>query len=254
MDCLHFMAPSDDELVRLVLDEDPLSQEAREHLEQCEICQQRLARYKQSYTSLVSRLYRCQCPSGTRLSLYCDGLLAADEQMSIAAHLLLCPLCAAEAADTRRFLAEVPPQLAPTFSFRDTARHIVATLVRQQTQLVVRNDSKMPEKAWPRQYRAGSINLSLHLSRASNGEYLLLGILTSADSAESVDAFEGARAELYSVESYEEERQSKTPLRRTMVEDLGNIMFTAVPVGQYVLVVRLPDRELVFEGLSVEPS
>jgi hypothetical protein len=253
MDCLHFMAPSDEEIVRFALDEDPLSQEAREHLEQCKICQQRLARYKQSHTSLLSRLYRSQCPSGTRLSLYCAGLLAVDEQMSIAAHLLLCPLCAAEAADTRLFMADVEPIPAPVFSSSVAVQRIVAILIRQQAQLVERNGGKMPEKAWPRQYRAGSINLSLSLSRASNGENLLLGILSSADSEESVDAFDEARAELYSIESFEE-RQSKTPLRGTVIEDLGNIMFTAVPVGQYVLVIHLPGCELVFEEISIEPA
>jgi hypothetical protein len=39
-----------------------------------------------------------------------------------------------------------------------------------------------------------------------------------------------------------------------MIEDLGNIMFTAVPVGQYVLVIHLPGCELVFEELSIEPA
>src|SRR5574337_1329812 len=98
MDCLHFKAPGDDELSSFVIDEEPLSPDAKEHLEQCEICQQRLAMYKQFHTYLVSRLYRFQCPSGTRLSLYCAGLLAADKQMEVAAHLLLCPLCADEVA------------------------------------------------------------------------------------------------------------------------------------------------------------
>ena len=253
MDCLNLMAPSDEELSSFILDEDPLSLDASEHLKQCEICQQRLAMYKQSYISLVSRLYRCQCPSGTRLSLYCAGLLAADEQMNIAAHLLLCPLCAAEAADTRRFLAEVPSQPAPTFSLRDTARRIVATLVKQQVQLVVRDD--VPETAWPRHYQTESVDLLLQLSRASNGELMLLGTITDADASERTDAFEAAEAELYPAsndDSDGENEGAKSPHLYTQVDNLGNIVFSAVPVGDYDLIFHLPDHDVVIEGLTLE--
>src|SRR5215469_6561853 len=255
MDCLHEMAPSDEELTSFVLDEEPLSPEAREHLEQCEICQQRLARYKQFHTSLVSRLYRCQCPSGTRLSLYCAGLLAAEEQMEIATHLLLCPLCADEAADTRRFLATVEPLPAPTISLRDTARRIVATLVGPQMRLVRRGN--VPATTWPRQYRAESIDLSLYLSRTSNGEYTLLVIITSIDSTETANAFAGLTVELYSTpdslalsdEDDKKGKQAVTPLVRAEIDDVGNVVFSGVPAGKYILVMHLPERELVIEDL-----
>lgn len=255
MDCSHFMAPGDEELLGFVLDEEPLSKEAREHLEQCEICQQRLARYRQTYASLVSHLYRRECPTGTRLSLYCAGLLPTDEQMSIATHLLACPLCAAEAADTRRFLATVEPLPAPTFSLRDTGRQVVASLVRQQARLVRRGSA--PAATWPRQYRAESIDLSLHLSRTSNGEYVLLAILTSIDSAEIANAFAGMPAELYSAPDGESDKgnnQAETPLVSTQIDDVGNVVFSAIPAGKYILVVHLPEHELVIEDLIIEPG
>lgn len=260
MDCLHVMAPSDEELSSFVLDEEPISPKAREHLEHCEVCQQRLARYKQFHTSLVSRLYRCQCPSGTRLSLYCAGLLAADEQVEIAAHLLLCPLCADEAADTRRFLAAVEPLPAPTISLRDTGRRLVATLVGPQMRLVRRGSA--PATTWPRQYRAESIDLSLYLSRTSNREYALLVIITSINSAETANAFAGMAAELYSVpdpiapsdEGDKEDKQAETPLVSAEIDDIGNVVFSGVPAGKYILVVHLPERELVIEDLTIEPG
>lgn len=260
MDGLHDMAPSEDELSSFVLDEEPMSPETREHLEHCEICQQRLARYKQFHTSLVSRLYRSQCPSGTQLSLYCAGLLPADEQMEIAAHLLLCPLCADEAEETRRFLATVEPLPAPTISLRDTGRRIVATLVGPQMRLVTRGSA--PATTWPRQYRAESINLSLYLSRTSDGEYALLVIITSIHSAETAKAFEGLAAELYSApdsialsdEDIKEGLMAETPLVRAEIDDVGNVVFNGVPAGKYNLVVHLPERELVIEDLIIEPE
>ena len=256
MDCLHTMAPNDEELLGFALDEQPLSTTTSEHLEQCEICQLRLAEYKQVNSSIVSRLYRRLCPNGTQLSLYCAELLSGEERTHIASHVLDCPLCAAEVAVTRRFMAQpllVEPsrEAAPMAA----ARRIYATLFRQQAQLVLRNGSTVSEKAWPRQYRAEAIDISLHLSRASNGDYMLLGILTSADNTESVDAFEGAQTELYRAQqdnNNTEERRPENSICRAVVDDLGNIVFSGVPLGEYTLVMHLPGQEVIIEGIDIE--
>ena len=254
MDCMHAMAPNDEELLGFALDEEALSAPTREHLEQCEICQQRLARYKQVNSSIVSQLYRRLCPTGTQLSLYCADLLPVEERTRVAAHVLDCPLCAAEVAETRRFMATPLLEPTPDASPAAAARRIYATLFRQQAQLVLRNGNTVPEKAWPRQYRAEAIDISLHLSRASSGAYMLLGILTSADNSESVDAFEGARAELYAAQKDGsiEERKPEEAICRAVVDDLGNIVFSGVPVGEYTLVVHLPDQEVIIEGINIE--
>ncbi len=250
MECLHSMAPNDEELLSFALDGEPLPEGAREHLEQCKTCQQRLTVYKKTNDFLLSHLYRSQCPNSTHLSFYCANLLSGDDRVSIAAHIQDCPLCAAEAEQTRRFIAVMDPLPAPAFSPRAAVRRIFGTLVRQQAQLVLRGNG-VSETAWPRQYRAESLDLSLHLSRASNGEYILLGILTSTNSSESVDAFEGVGAELYR-EGNRGDKQIEAPLLSTKVDDLGNIVFSPVPVGNYVLIIHLPGRELVIEGLSIE--
>jgi anti-sigma factor RsiW len=253
MDCLHSMAPDDEELLRFALDGEPLREEAREHLAQCETCQHRLAMFKQVNTALTAQLYRSQCPSAEQLSFYCANLLSPDDNMHIAAHILDCPLCSAEVADTRRFMTEVEPLPVAEFSPQAVVRNIrriAASLVRQQAQFVLRGADAPSETGWPRQYRAEIIDLSLHLSRASNGDYLLLGILTSTDNAESVDAFECAKAELYPASNVASETQ--TPIRITEVDDLGNIVFNAVPIGQYTLLLHLPEREIVIEDITIE--
>jgi hypothetical protein len=253
MDCLHTMAPNDEELLGFALDAHPLSTTMREHLEQCEICQLRMAEYKHVNSSIVSRLYRRLCPSGTLLSLYCAELLPDEERTCIASHILDCPLCTAEVAVSRRFMAQ--PLLEPS---REAAplvvmHRIYATLFRQQAQLVLRNGDTVSEKAWPRQYRAEATDISLHLSRASNGDYMLLGILTSAKSNESVDAFEGAQAELYRAQwdSDAEERIPENSICHSVVDDLGNIVFSRVPLGEYTLVMHLPGQEVIIEGIDI---
>jgi hypothetical protein len=255
MECLHPVAPDDEELLRFALDGEALPEEVNRHLEQCTNCQQRLARYKNVHNFLVSRLYRHQCPGDLELSLYCAGLLPADERVSIANHLLDCPLCAAEVVDTRQFLAGTDRDLLPTQTFSLNGSHIapqriIATLVKQQAQLVVRGDAS--EAAWPRQYHAGSIDLSLHLSRTSSGEYMLLGIIT--DPTQNIEAFEGSTAELYPAAGGKDTGRSETPLLREQVDDIGNIVFSAVPIGEYVMIVQLPKRELVIEGLTIVPG
>ena len=253
MDCVHAMAPNDEDLLGLALDEETLSAPAREHLEQCEICQQRLAMFKQVNSSIVSQLYRRLCPTGIQLSLYCANLLPVEERTSVAAHVLDCPLCAAEVAVTRRFMAMPLLEPTPDASPAAAVRRIYATLFRQQAQLVQRNGGSLPEKAWPRQYRAEAIDISLHLSRASNGEYMLLGILTSADNSESVDVFEGAKAELYAArkEGDTGERKAEKAICRAVVDDLGNIVFSGVPIGEHILVLHLPEQEVIIEGIDI---
>ena len=260
MDCLHLISPDDEELLNFALDEEGLPEPQRAHLEQCEICQQRLARYKQVNAHLISQVYRRLCPSGTQLSFYCADLVSAGEKTRIAAHILDCPLCEVEVANTRRFIREVHiddlelPD--PVFSPARAVGRIFAKLVRQQAQLVTRNggSGNLPEKGWPRQYRADSIDLSLHLSRASSGAYMLLGILTSVDSAESVDAFEGAKAEIYPARFAGDIGDGKAvaPMRQAVVDDLGNIVFSGVPVGEYTLIIHLPGQEVVIEGVNIE--
>lgn len=255
MDCLHPMAPDNEELLRSALDGEELSAEAGRHLEQCATCQQRLARYKRTHAFLVSHLYRSQCPDSTKLSLYCADLLPPGERLSIANHIQDCPLCATEAADTRHFLAQPDRDLLPTLGFtldalHATVRRIFAMPVTQQTQLVMRSDTS--EGAWPRKYRAESIHLSLHLSRASSGGYLLICSIT--DLAESVEAFTGSMAGLYPAAGGKESNRVEKPLLREQVDDLGNIVFRQVPAGEYVMIVLLPERELIVEGVNIQPG
>jgi hypothetical protein len=265
MDCMDSIAPNDEELLRFALDGEALSEEVQNHLEHCETCKQRLASYRQANTFLLSHLYRSECPTGEELSMYCAAydFLPQERRIWIANHILDCPLCAAEAEETRKFLrVQDIPLVAPAFSPRAIVRRLFATRVpRPQAQFVVRGEA--PEATWPRQYKAESIDLSLHLSRASNGEFMLLGILTSTDPAESVEVLEGIAAELYvtpgpiadtSANGTGSDKITVAPLLGTQVDDLGNIVFKPVPAGEYVMIVHLPGRELVVEGLTIEPA
>ena len=265
--CMNSMAPDDEELLRHVLDEEPLSTDAQEHLVNCSICQQRMADYAQTNRFLLSKLYRKQCPSATQLNFYCAGdILSMDETLHITEHIKECPLCYAEVVDIRAILRDFNPfpednadALAALRDMPKLLRRIVASFVDKKPQLALRGQSSQGQTGWPRQYRAENVNISLHLSRAMNGDILLLGLFTSDDSAVSVDAFEGAVSELYlspvpmsMAELSLQDGNPTHPLMKTTVDDLGNLVFKSVSPGEYVMIVRLPDSEVVIEGLKIE--
>src|SRR5260221_6345939 len=229
MDCQNSIAPTDEELLSFALDGEALPGAARTHLEQCATFQQRLTRHDQANAYLISHLYRSQCPTGEQISLYCADLLPEDERTRIANHVLECLLCAAAVEDTRRFLRVPDIELpSPSLSPRNLVRRIFATrVVRPQLQFAVRGDP--PETTWPRQFKAESVDLSLHLSRTSSGEPMLLGILTSTDPAESVDALEGVPAELYNEPlPVNGDEPSAVPLLRAQVNDRATVAFKPV--------------------------
>jgi len=261
MDCFTENAPTDEELIAFALDDEVLSQEGRDHLEQCEVCQQKVARYRQTNASLVARLYRTQCPSSTELSFYSigsggnGGELSPEDRQRIASHLLDCPLCMAEVEETRRFMAQPIEFPAPAFSPRDLVRRIFATPVKRQPLLVVRGEAQ--DTAWPRHYKAEAVDLSLHLSRASNGDPMLLGILTSSNPGEDVDALQGVLAELYKAPLPVASNGTiprTLPFLQTRVDDLGNVVFKPVPAGNYIMVIKLPGREMIIDGLTIEET
>ncbi len=261
MNCLDSMAPNDEELLRYALDEEPLRMGAKEHLEQCSRCQERLAAYRQTHAFLLSRLYRSQCPTATQLNHYCINMLPTDDMFVITDHIKICPLCAAEVLDIRHYLADfepLPRSILSTSGTR-TARQVLASLVPWHPQMVMRGaQSEAQDSAWPRQYRAGPLNISLHLSRNSSGEMILLGLFSSVDVDENVEDLEGVPVELHtlSTQSMAERdgTEQETLLMCTSIDDLGNIVFKAVPVGEYALIVHMPDSELIIKGLTIGRS
>jgi hypothetical protein len=260
MDCLHEIAPNDEELMAFALDDEALSPEAQKHLEQCEVCQQKVAHYQQTNARLVARLYRTQCPPSTELSFYsigggAEGALSPEKRQRIASHVRDCPLCKAEVEETRRFMAQPIEFPVPAISPLALARRIFATPVKRQQLLVVRGDA--PDTAWPRQYKAEAVDLSLHLSRTSSGEHMLLGILTSSNPDEDVDTLQGVLAELYQspLPIASNGTIPKTlPFLHTRVDDMGNIVFKPVPAGNYMMVINLPGREMIIDGLTIEET
>jgi hypothetical protein len=276
--CLDSMAPSDEELMRYALDGELLSDRAKKHLEHCSTCKQRAATYAEINVFFTSKLYRSACPSSTELINYCTpvslNLLCGDERMRIADHCNICPLCRADIASLRcelsnadLFPAYEPAGLATVLfsSPKAMLRRLVATLQTQRPQFVIRSSDTLNRVGgetpsginWPKHYKADTLDISLHLSRGSTGELMLLGLFTSTDTQQSTEYFDGCTVELYANRIAKEEqstqnRHSATPLFTTKIDDLCNIVFKSVPSGNYTMLVHLSDMELTIEGINID--
>ncbi len=251
MDHAHTLAPTNEELLGVAYDEEMLPVAKREHLEQCEDCQQRLTAYRRINSRLFSKLYRSACPGAVELNYYCLGGLSQEDRVSIASHVLDCPACADDVAEIRRQQAAFEPVPAAGFSLRTAVRRLFGTLVVQQAQPVVTRDMAFTA-GWPRQYRAESIDLSLHLSRAPNGETMLVGIVTSRDQHMTAEAFEGVTVDLYQAPGLLVAGEETTvPFLSTQIDDVGNILLEPVPPGKYLMILRLPDLEVVIDDLQI---
>jgi hypothetical protein len=127
-----------------------------------------------------------------------------------------------------------------------------ATFVRQEPLFTVRGDGFLSD--YPRQYRAESLDISLHLSRSSSGSYILVGILTSRNAGQNIDAFEGMDVDLYPAPGplwIDGDTWIGKPLLSTRIDDLGHIVFSGVPEGEFVMVLYLPAFEVIVEGLTI---
>ncbi len=169
----HALALSEESLMSIAYDEGMLSESEREHLKQCALCQRQLALYKRTNARLRAKLFRCLCPSGVELNYYCLGMVSDESRIRIDSQILDCPNCADEVVEIRHSQANFEAFPVTPYSVPKAIRRLFATHVVQQAQPVLRDNA--PKKRWPHQYQAESIDLSLHLSRTSNGEIMLLG-------------------------------------------------------------------------------
>lgn len=267
IDCQNSMAPKDEDLLRHTLDEEPLPVATKVHLDQCALCQQRLATYIRTNSVLLIQLYRSQCPTVAELGNYCCGLLPADDEVRITRHVKLCPLCAEEATDTYRMLhSEMIPDVDTGCAPDIALQCVKASLVPRQAQQAPHDEMEVSrELSWPRQYRADEFNLSLHLSYECKGNTTLSGLITCANSDAHMKSFNGAKVELYRtstpmqmISGLQKDGQDarqvmliEEPLLSTYIDDSGSIVFKAVSPGMYAMIVYLPEMEMVVEGLTI---
>jgi hypothetical protein len=189
------------------------------HLQGCASCAARLERAREAERALTGRLYRWDCPPAPLLADYHIGLVESEQARIIDRHLKQCPICAAEVARLRQFLAAAAPApaSAPSGPGRPRRGELIARL-RPGAEgvgagLAVRGAGQSSLVA-----EAAGMMIFLEVQPAPNTQVALLGQLMADDQ----DAWAGALIEL----------RSAGALQATAaLDDLGGWVCGPLPAG-----------------------
>ncbi len=106
MPCPYLQDPKNDQLFRYALEGNSLPYSADAHIVKCSSCRQQLQSLMSTNSSLLRRLYRCQCPEINILARYAAGLTSVNEELLVLSHLPSCPLCAQDLQEMQDILED----------------------------------------------------------------------------------------------------------------------------------------------------
>lgn len=239
-----------------------------QHLARCPRCSTRLADYRRQELSLISKLYRWDCPPNQVLGEFQLGLLDPEVSLAVKFHLRTCVPCAVELSTLGEFLSGDPllvEQAAPLFVSEPArnnhhalpdpgalidrwldqagaaARRIIAVWMPPVPRLSYQRNPAS-STLWPRRYAAEDFQISLQVERAAGraDSFQLIGFVTRKDM--SLEALQGIPVLLLS--------QAET-ISAQHIDELGNFVFAALAPATYTLELRSPDGVIVIEHITV---
>ena len=242
-----------------------------QHLGQCQRCSAQLAEYRRIERTLVSKLYRWDCPPNLTLGEYQSGLLDQEHATAVKLHLSQCVLCTTELATLTEFLADDPMlvERAPVSRVsvrpsslnnhgpagqeakgvlerlidqsREQVRRIKATLLPPQPRFAHQRNVAQ-SSVWPRRYTAEDVSISIQVERGTGRREALqlIGFVTRKGVA--LEALQGIPVLLSS--------QSDTVYAQN-IDELGNFVFSSISPSTYTLELQFPESTIVIEQLPV---
>jgi hypothetical protein len=281
MECSQSGAIRDEELVAFIEGES-VRPAVVEHLAHCQKCSSQVALYRQLEQGLTSKLYRWDCPASQTLGEYQLGLLNREQAAAIQAHLRACVLCSSELVTLIDFLdadadpmlvervANVPGRvpeaissgffLPPMSRLADNIKQgvgrvreealsgiqsVVALLLPPQPGISVQRGSSAQAdsaRVWPRNYQAESVTISLNLEPDPRQRDALQLIGLVMRQGAEVDALDGLQTRLL---------EGDTVVQTQCVDDLGNLVFSALKPATYTLELLFPERTIIVEQIPV---
>lgn len=229
--------PELDESQLIAAVEGDATAEVRAHLEQCPHCRARADELARLYAGLRAQLHRLDCPPADELSEFGFGLLPADRQATLQAHLDHCPRCRQELAQLSTYLDSLAADLE--LSLAERVKVLVARLVRGSEGPIlgmapagVRGDNDGALI-----YEAGAVQIAIEMLPAADqpGRTELLGLVSGGDAAGLIVALlEGGR-QIASAE----------------VDPIGNFVLPGLAAGVYELSLRGPGLEIQIPELTI---
>jgi len=238
--CSHPPALSDLDLIAVVDGEAPGDIVA--HLRVCPFCAHRASEFATLQNMLRKQLYRVLCPSSDQLLALQHGWLDSSQTAQFENHVSSCPHCA---ADMRLLIdaGAIPATALPT-PLRSLRRVVAELMMPRAISPLASAYGALRGAANSGQYayRAENIQLMIDVERAvaHPGHMVLLGLLLPDDSI--ADRLNSTTASLL---------HNDTIISSTLLDELGNFVIEDIVPGDYSLSLRLPDREVVVEALSL---
>jgi len=226
------------------------------HLRDCPYCSERAHVFADMQGLLRKQLFRMFCPTSEELAASQRRLLDGEQQARISEHLNDCPHCTREFNLLEQLSYETLPARSPPPTNGKSApgrNSAVSGKLRQiAAQLLIIPPAKPlagaygalrgPSHANQYAYHAENLQLTLGVQRVVSraDRRVIHGALELED--ELYEVFSGATAHL---------SHNETLIRTAELDELGNFVLDDLAPGTYQLALRLPDREVIVEALSL---
>jgi hypothetical protein len=225
------------------------------HLRDCPYCSERAHVFADMQGLLRKQLFRMFCPTSEELAAYQQGLLNGDQQAHISEHLKECPHCTREYNLLEQLSRETLPARSPPQTngknphahngvLPGRLRQIAAQLLTPPANPLVGAYGALrgPSHASQYAYHAENLQLTLGVQRVVSraDRRVIHGALELDD--ELYNVLTGATAYL---------SHNETLIRTAELDELGNFVLDDLDPGTYQLALRLPDREVIVEALSL---
>lgn len=225
------------------------------HLRDCPYCSERAHVFADMQGLLRKQLFRMFCPTSEELATYQQGSLDGDQPVRISEHLKECPHCMREFNLLEQLSRETLPARSPPPTNGKSAQMHNGALsgkLRQIAAQILTPPAKPlagaygalrgPSHASQYAYHAENLQLTLGVQRVVSraDRRVIHGVLELDD--ELYDVFSGATAHL---------SHNETLIRTAELDELGNFVLDDLAPGTYQLALRLPDREVIVEALSL---
>jgi hypothetical protein len=232
--------PALDDLALIAAVDGEAQPEIIAHLRACQHCTERANEFAELQGLLRGQFYRMFCPSSDDLAAFQQGLLKGGPHSNLADHLATCPHCAGELQLLAQITSAPLVGRPPPFYW---LKRVVAELLTPAAPLAgaygaLRGSAHAGQYA----YRAENLQITIGVQRVANhpDRRVVLGALALED--DLLDTLGHTTASLL---------RNDTLISTAELDDLGNFVLDDLAPGIYSLSLRLPDREVVVESLTL---
>jgi len=259
-----YQPPALDDLALIAAIDGEASPEMMVHLRACVSCAARAQHSATLQGLLRERFFRMFCPTTDELITFHNGIFVGEQQVSIAAHVADCPHCHRELDLLKQITSEGTTGRSPPFfsqalhatvipqshiSTHQPAvtqlRRVIAEMLRFEiptTLAEAYGAPRGPARTDQYAYQAENLQITIDVQRLVNraDRRVLIGTLFLDDALPQG----GCQASAYLA-------HTNQLIRTTELDELGNFVFDDLSPGSYRLSLRLPDREVVIETISL---